>query len=97
MDCEGRSTVRHDLKTWPEPFAAVLGGYKRHEVRVNDRGFRSGDELMLREWEPSTGKYTGRYLLASVMYLTPGGTFGLPEGLCVMSISVQYWNIGAAA
>lgn len=92
-----RTTVRHDLKTWPESFSAVLGGYKKYEIRANDRDYRAGDELLLREWDPATGKYTGRYLRATVMYMTHGGNFGLPEDLCVMSLSVQYWDIGAAA
>jgi hypothetical protein len=82
----------HDLKTWLEPFAAILNGSKRHEVRVIDCGFAIGDVLLLREWAPSPGMplmgdYTGRSVRVSVTYLTPGGTWGLPADLCVMSIA----------
>lgn len=42
----------HHLKTWPEPFQAVIDGRKRHEVRVDDRGFAVGDVLTLKEWDP---------------------------------------------
>jgi hypothetical protein len=42
----------HDLKTWPEPFAAVLSGAKRAEVRKADRNYSVGDTLVLREWSP---------------------------------------------
>jgi len=33
--------VRHDLKTWPKSFASILSGFKKHEIRVNDRDFRA--------------------------------------------------------
>jgi hypothetical protein len=82
----------HELKTWPEPFQAVLDGRKRHEIRVNDRGFAVGDVLELFEYEPHKPdgeKYTGRTVRVRVTYLTPGGSWGLPAGLCVMSITTE--------
>lgn len=45
----------HVLKAWPEPFAAVVRGVKRFEVRKDDRGFEVGDRLVLREYEPIVG------------------------------------------
>jgi hypothetical protein len=79
--------VIHELKTWPEPFAAVLAGLKRHEVRKNDRNFKAGDSLLLREYDPATKEYTGRRACVFVDYVSYGGKFGLPKSLCVMSIS----------
>ena len=90
----------HDLKTWPEPFAAILDGTKTHEIRVADRPFAVGDVLRLREWEPrewdanasaASGLshhrgYTGRSIDVEVAYLSSGGSWGLPESMCVMSI-----------
>jgi len=74
----------HNLKTWPEPFAAVVAGEKRHEVRKDDRGFEVGDTLILREWVPETQTYTKRTMTCTVTHITRG--WGLPPGLCVMSI-----------
>ena len=81
-----RGPVRHELKTHPEPFEAVMAAEKMYEVRVNDRNFQVGDQLLLREWDPYRGDYTGQRLQVTVSYMTQGGTFGLPETLCVMGI-----------
>lgn len=86
----------HQLKTWPEPFEAVKRGDKRYEIRADDRGFAVNDVLHLREWDPAPGKivqtrpegYTGREVYARVTYMTPGGAWGLPARVCVMSIEV---------
>lgn len=77
---------RHELKTWPGPFSAMERGDKTHEVRRDDRGFSIGDELWLREWEPTSEQYTGRELLADVRYISRGPDWGLPDGMVVMSV-----------
>ena len=76
----------HELKCWRAPFAAVKAGTKTHEVRKNDRDFVVGDELLLREYDPSTGAYSGACQRVIVTYISDAGTFGLPPDLCVMSI-----------
>src|SRR5260370_35784622 len=60
--------VRHDLKTRPKPFASSLSGFKKHEIRVNDRDFREGDELCLREWNP---RYADRLRRMGLTQLAP--------------------------
>lgn len=74
----------HELKTWPEPFDAVWRGEKHHEVRVDDRGYRVGDELLLQEWEPKEGLYSGRSIRLRVTHISRGPW--VPEPLCVMSV-----------
>ena len=76
----------HALKTWPEPFAAVLSGNKVHEIRKADRPFAVGDVLVLQEWDPETQDYTGDALSVKVTHLTPPGEWGLPDDICVMSV-----------
>lgn len=76
----------HNLKTWPEPFAAMFAGNKTHEIRKDDRGFALGDFLILREFDPEGNSFTGRQLVRSIDYISRGPHWGLPLGLCVMSV-----------
>lgn len=79
--------MRHELKTWPHAFGAVLDGSKRHEIRrTDDRSFAPGDVLLLREYDPGFERYTDRSVEVEVTYLTPGGRWGLPPDLAVLSI-----------
>jgi len=78
----------HGLKCWPEPFRALCDGSKTHEIRVNDdRDFRVGDRIELREWKPDGTGYTGDVLLVEVTYITQGPNFGLPTNIAVMSVA----------
>lgn len=92
----------HELKTWPEYYKEIVAGRKTFEVRKNDREYKVGDILHLREWEPGNLEpkegtmiyipiaphYTGSELLAKVEYILSGGKWGIEEGYCVMSIKV---------
>jgi hypothetical protein len=79
--------MRHELKTWTVPFQAVIEGRKTYEIRrTDDRQFDVDDELYLREWDPQTERYSGRYALVVVRHVTIGGEWGLPPKLCVMGI-----------
>ncbi len=65
------SAKEHELKCWPEYFTALVDGTKTFEYRRNDRGFRVGDVLHLREWDSITGHYTGREMRRHVTYVLP--------------------------
>lgn len=84
---EARGIRWHDLKTWPGPYAAVYHQKKSFEVRRDDRGFKVGDGLHLREWDPNTGEYTGRHCFRMVKYILSGGQFGIEAGFVVMGIA----------
>lgn len=70
----------HDLKTWPEYFRCLADGSKTFEIRRNDRGFREGDTLLLREYDAATGRYTGRELTFAVGFVAEGSIVGLGLG-----------------
>lgn len=74
----------HELKTWPEFYGAIADGEKTFELRKDDRAFRAGDFLLLREWMPNIGAYTGREMRVLVTYLMCGPSFGLqPNWVCM--------------
>lgn len=80
----------HELKTWPGQFNAVLEGRKTFELRRNDRDFRVGDRLVLREWVPETQRYTDRALRFHVTYVTEGNVFGsLVDGFVCLGIALE--------
>jgi hypothetical protein len=87
------STV-HELKSWPDFFRAISGGFRTHELRRNDRCFNVGDRLMLREYEPECMKYTGATCLVEVSSITSKDVpcavsdFALDSDFCIMSIKV---------
>lgn len=78
--------MTHELKTWPEFYELCLSGKKSFEYRKADRDFKVGDLLLLKEWNPKTEEYTGRERHFCVKYVLAGGSMGIPDGYCVMSI-----------
>lgn len=77
----------HELKTHIEYFIHVASGEKQFEIRKDDREFKVGDELVLKEFNQTELIYTGRFLHRKVDYILKGGQFGLEEGYVIMSLS----------
>jgi hypothetical protein len=59
------------------------------EVRKNDRNFRVGDTLILEEWLPNLGKYSGDSLKVKIEYLLQGGVFGIEKDYCVIGFNPE--------
>ncbi|MBC7509794.1 MAG: DUF3850 domain-containing protein [Ferruginibacter sp.] len=85
----------HELKTDPSPFDALIQGKKNFEIRYNDRDFKVGDELLLKEFlQQGHGDirfhgavYTGRILHRKIDYILTGGMYGIEEGFVILSLS----------
>lgn len=80
--------MRHQLKTWPPFFSAVLEGRKTFEARLDDRDFSVHDVLALNEWEPNPGRYTGRSVERVVTYILRGPAFGVEAGHVIMALGM---------
>lgn len=59
-----------ELKTWPESFQAIWDGTKTYDIRQNDRKFTLWSVVHFREYDPAKKKYSGRELVANIVYLT---------------------------
>lgn len=67
----------HELKILPAFFDAVLSGRKLFELRRNDRDFREGDLLLLREFDFVVQEYTGATVTKRVGFILDSGIHGL--------------------
>lgn len=83
----------HTLKTIGHYFDAVERGEKTFEVRLNDRGFQTGDVLKLVRIEESgayspgrEGRFSTRHLLRRITYIMQGGHFGIETRYCVLGL-----------
>lgn len=76
----------HHLKTWPIPFTAVKELCKTFEIRINDRDYSVGDLLILQEYLPTNGQYTGKEVERVVTYIADGEHFGLQKGFVALGI-----------
>lgn len=81
-----REPVTHNLKIWPEYFAAVRDGLKRAELRWNDREYQAGDILNLCEWDPNEEAFTGEFIGVTVTHVAELGQW-MP-GYVLLSIAL---------
>ena len=59
----------HCLKTWPDIFKAMKDKSKSFDVRVNDRDFQIGDQIILNEYDPKTEEYSGDHIHALITFI----------------------------
>ena len=61
--------MKIEKKVWPKSFQKILDGDKTFELRLDNFECNAGDILVLREWNPETGEYTGRAVEKKVTYV----------------------------
>lgn len=62
-----KKLVIHQVKVLPEYYDATNAGIKNFELRYNDRTYKTGDWLELREWDGS--HYTGRKCIRKITHV----------------------------
>lgn len=80
---------KHELKCWPEHFAAVTHPdptqRKTAELRLNDRDYEVGDWLIMREYDPQKSVFTGFMEIFYVTHILSGGPW-LSKGYVMLSL-----------
>jgi len=83
----------HTVKSWSPFFQAIKAGQKTHDLRYDaDRGFSVGDRIVLQEFDPFAGTYSGDSCDVEVTYITSRDTpcaFSsavLDREYCILSI-----------
>ncbi len=87
--------IKYNLKSWSPYFQAIKAGNKTHDLRdMKDRDYHVGDLLMLEEYDPFNGCYTGDCVVVEVTYITSHNTpcaFSsavLEKGYCILSLKL---------
>lgn len=75
--------INHTLKSQPASFREIAEGRKNFDLRRDDREFKVGDIVLLREYDPEKG-YTGFCLYKDIKYVTNAALSGLAEGYCIV-------------
>lgn len=78
----------HELKIAPEWYELVSSGIKKFEIRFDDRGFKVGDTLVLKEFDlknKAANRYTGREYKTKIEYIY-NDKLGLLNGYVILGI-----------
>lgn len=83
----------HKVKSWTPFFQAFKNGAKKHDMRdMKDRKYSVGDILVLQEYDPFKGEYTGEEMEMTITYITSRDTpcafssGALDRDYCILSL-----------
>ena len=77
--------MKHKVKILPKYLQAVLKGEKTFEIRKNDRGYKVGDIIELREWDLERNRCTGLCVRKKITYVLEDFE-GIKEGFCILGL-----------
>lgn len=79
--------MMHIVKIWPEHFEDVKSRSKRVEIRVDDRNYKVGDKMLLQEYLPDDGEYTGKEITVLITHILRDDCRGVERGYVALSIT----------
>lgn len=90
--------MRHEMKSWPEKFKKILANQHMQEIRIKDREYEVGDEILMREFTRDN-HYTGQEVLVDVVEVHDGKDFPWPPPVPIIEkiIRDEYRKAHAAS
>lgn len=76
----------HELRIYPEDFEQVLNGSKPFVVIENDKKYRAGDTVLMREWNNQC--CSGKEIHGTILSVTDDWTPGIEKGYAVIFIRI---------
>lgn len=55
-----------ELKTWNPDYQEIKNGEKKFDVRLADKNFKKGDQIIFREYYPEIELYSGDYYIKTI-------------------------------
>lgn len=78
----------HEAKSWPQFFEPIVAGTRTSDMRSKvDRQFQIGDHMLLKEFDPFGGGYTGRQQEVEITHIISNET---PCALSSAVLDVDY-------
>ena len=83
----------HHLKIWPKYYRVFACGESTAQLRKNDRDFHEGDTVVLHEFDPALGIFTGHEIVPLPVYKMLEQHEGLTPGWCLLTLTIPASNI----
>lgn len=82
--------ITHEVKCRLQKWRAIHAGDKTGDVLPNDRSYQTGDILIIKEFVPTTGRYTGNEChrrITHIHHSGQGGQFGIEPDYVLLSLA----------
>lgn len=88
------ATFTHTLKEWPDHFKELVLSERDFEMRRDDRGYKTGDFVVIREYVPigESGHFTGRQVQRQIERVYhPDDLPGIMPGFVALQLSKGFY------
>lgn len=88
---QARAHKTHTVKCWTEFFGPISDGRKTFDLRIDDRDYQVGDNIIQEEFRHGVGEFTGRECRCEITYIGRGRSFerfGLAPGYAILAIKL---------